>query len=837
MARNTERYVDMRNREPAAPRVVEREYHREPAPRGVEREYREPVRVEHRDPVYRAPAPAYAPPPAPYQRPDYDARPRYDYLGYHGRGGFYRHGSRYPGRWWQGSDGRPVWVESDVNLVAELAPPSFLDDLPPPTPEAVPVAPDAAGTPDPGRVSPPADDAGATAPDSAAFDDGADATTDAVSGRHHGGHGGHHGGRGRRRRGYGWGGYGGWGWDGYGYGYPDDDNGDVNVEITNVAGRAVDPLVREINRKTDERFWAETGYKPGQRLDRGNPADAEWIPMWLDLRYDVAKEVAAAAQAPRAPVARDRFTGLPLDLEGSAMPSASVSGARGSRFGAPSPSDDRLVAIAPVLAPGARGFTADLKLRGNVLDVRVCVDGICYTGTADLALVFAEIAPRLAAYHDALHARPHALMGADTTVVAGGCGARSYNGVARPVLAAIMQQLTANGAEISGHNPWVVITHQHGVELKGSWDEPSAMLTLEVTDSDFAAPCSAIWSKIDDDIRSVGGNPIASNATTFGAVNDATYAAGQALVGAFVDQHRATYCAGWWHSLTHPIATIEHAASSVGTGVAHTLKALKAPIAVASAAAAVYFVGPTAGPMAAQLSSSLIDAANGDASAQQLVQTAQAVAQTNPTVAQALQGAQQAVTQTTAAYHTVQTVANAANGDPHAQSQVLELAQSAAGGDPAAQQLMNIAQQVTGAAAAAPAPATTSGAAPGVRELAVAAVKASPFRVVGYVQPKGNPSQIREFQSADEADDWYGSWLSMPHAFEYVAYFDKGDATFPGPLNEQGAPGVISSGWAIPVVAFALGGAAGYFGPGAIKWTRSKWAEHKAASEARGVTP
>ena len=26
MARNTERYVDMRNREPAAPRVVEREY-------------------------------------------------------------------------------------------------------------------------------------------------------------------------------------------------------------------------------------------------------------------------------------------------------------------------------------------------------------------------------------------------------------------------------------------------------------------------------------------------------------------------------------------------------------------------------------------------------------------------------------------------------------------------------------------------------------------------------------------------------------------------------------------------------------------------------------------
>ena len=859
MARNTyggrsaDRYVDLRNREPE-PRAIERTEHREPY---VDR--REPASAAYHAPEYRAPAPAaYVPPtptlaPAPYQRPSYDDKPRYDYLGYHGRGGFYRHGCRYPGRWWQGPDG-PVWVESDVNLVAELAPPSAIDAMPPPTPEAVPIAPDAQGSPDPGRVSPPApDDAGAAPADDAG------AAPDASVGHHHGGRG-----RGRGRRGYGWGGWGGWGWDGYG------DDGDVNVEITNVAG-ARDDINHEINRRTDERFWAQTNYKPGQRLDRHNAEDAMMIPLWLDLRYDVAQEVAAESAArtqPAAPVARDRFTGQPLDLasnQGVPM-STAVAGYRGQRFGAPpSPAQARLLELASVLAPGARGFTAELKLRGNILDARVCVDGVCYQGSADLALIFAEIEPRLRAYHEALHLRPHAMMGADAVAVAGGCGSRSYGNVNRGVLTAIMHKLASNGAEIAGQNPWTVDTHQHGVQLRGSWDEPSAMLVLEVTDSDFAAPCSAIWSAIDDDLRSVGAATIAQAATTFGAVNDATYAAGQALVGAFVDNHQHAYCAGWWHSLTHPIATIEHAASQVGTGVAHTLKALKAPIQVAAAGAAVYLVGPSAGPMAAQLSGSLIDAANGDASAQQLVQTAQQVAQSNPAVAQALQGAQTAVTQATAAYHAVATVKNAANGDANAQGQVAELVQSAAGGDPAAQQLLSIAKTavpsldatVPDTSAAAPDASATDaaasgwrnsvgrdngmalvGAAPGVRELAMLAVRASPFRVVGYVQPKGNPSQIREFHTPDEADDWFGSWLSMPHAFDYVAYFDKQDPSFPGPLNEQYAQaGAASSGWAIPLVAFALGAGTGYYGPDVVKWTRSKWAEHKAQRAAQGLAP
>ena len=193
----------------------------EPVARGER--FAEPVRprapIDYRQPAVYAPAPGY--------------EHEYDHVGRHGYGGFYRHGSAYPGRWWRSAAGVPVWVESDVNMLTFGDPGATndpeLDALPPPTVDQVPIHPEAQGTPPPGAVPDPGDqgDQGDQDPNAAGPDDGTDAQPDAVSSGH--GHG--HGGRGRRG---GWGGgWGGYGWDGYGYG----DDGDVTIENTiNVNG-------------------------------------------------------------------------------------------------------------------------------------------------------------------------------------------------------------------------------------------------------------------------------------------------------------------------------------------------------------------------------------------------------------------------------------------------------------------------------------------------------------------------------------------------------------------------------------------------------------------------
>jgi hypothetical protein len=45
-----------------------------------------------------------------------------------------------------------------------------------------------------------------------------------------------------------------------------------------------------INKETDARFWASTGYRVGQKLDDKNPTDKAMIPVWLDVRRKVKAE-------------------------------------------------------------------------------------------------------------------------------------------------------------------------------------------------------------------------------------------------------------------------------------------------------------------------------------------------------------------------------------------------------------------------------------------------------------------------------------------------------------------------------------------------------------------
>jgi hypothetical protein len=48
-----------------------------------------------------------------------------------------------------------------------------------------------------------------------------------------------------------------------------------------------------VTRETDARFWSQTGYKPGQKLDPAIPTDKAMVPVWLDI----FKKVQRAADA------------------------------------------------------------------------------------------------------------------------------------------------------------------------------------------------------------------------------------------------------------------------------------------------------------------------------------------------------------------------------------------------------------------------------------------------------------------------------------------------------------------------------------------------------------
>jgi hypothetical protein len=580
--------------------------------------------------------------------------------GFRARGGWYRHGSRFPGRWWWGPAGW-MWVESDVNLVApeEFAP----EDSAPenaPTAQQQPIAPEAQGEP--------ADDVSTEAADAAqagADQDSAEATNGA-----------------------------------------------------SVVSSGDNPIVDAINRQTDLRFWAETGYKVGHPLDRNNPRDRMMLPAWLRARYQVAQEFHTHASDPN----------YLASLEGS-NPAPSLAPQIPSwqylppKREVPVSASGSLVSLGAVISPGAN-TSVTFTRNGSTLTASVCIDGRCSQGSIDLADLIDD---RVREIHPQLHAQAREL---------------------------------------------------------------------------------------------VGTMPAAEDSSAAGAV----------LVGALLERDAIALCGSWWSSLTKEV---KGAARSAAGTIGHTLHRLKGPIGVAAGAAAgaaamaIPGAGPVLAPMAASMASSLVSAATGDAHAQQVVKQAVQQAGSDKTVARALEIAQKAAAQTTAAAHVVSTVDQAAAGVPQAQVQVQELAQAANAGDQGAQQALAVAQQV--AQGTANDAAIVSGAVPDWRAVAKRTAERAHGDVIGFCKPVGNDIQVKHFDSSDDADDWFGRWLQMPDAYEYVAYFDRNDLTFPGPLNERFGghhAAVVSSGhWILPM---ALGGALGAAGvtagPRAWGWLRGKFA-------------
>jgi hypothetical protein len=52
---------------------------------------------------------------------------------------------------------------------------------------------------------------------------------------------------------------------------------------------AIDISKDTLQKETDALFWAQTGYKPGQKLDPANPLDKAYGPVWLDIFHKVQR--------------------------------------------------------------------------------------------------------------------------------------------------------------------------------------------------------------------------------------------------------------------------------------------------------------------------------------------------------------------------------------------------------------------------------------------------------------------------------------------------------------------------------------------------------------------
>ena len=733
--------------------------------------------------------------------------------GGHGPGGYYRPGARYPGRWWRGGDGTLTWIESDVNLLTDGNPPQAHDDLPPPSTDDVPVTPAEPGDATtvvpgdtPGSVTvirPPSDDDNASVSPS----DAAIATQGAHMYRE----------------------------------YRSNPSSNSLIACGALVAPFSEPIKVEFD--IDGRGMLLAKLCVGDRCYQGS-ADISGL-----IREGIrgARELHDYLHATRS-VPLMRRGDVPLMggwADSITEPVKSVRKIAAdavwrqmdddhNRTGQPFPFYvfvywSPRAAGSGALDPGhyeALGFEA-IELAKRFIESNLIDPNVSYIAAFELG----ASGPRMAA--DTSGSKPDGPKVISSGVAVSGegnCGVHTYTGVTRPLLDRIFQRLSEKGATITGGNPYNVTGLEGGVELNGSWN-PNGTLTIEVVNSNWYASCDRIWGEIDGDLRAIGAQLVVSGEAMIAAT-------GELLVGKLLEQHRQELMAGWWDSVKDIGKGIGKGFMAIQHNTALVVQKFKGPITAAATAVATAYGGPAAGAAAAKFMGPLIDSqvAIGDhkKAAQKIIAAAEEVAKTDPRVRQALDLAHTAVTQAAAGYHIAHTAQQAANGDPAAQKAVAELAQAQASGNPQAKAAIDLANSITGVfgggsggdsgvdpnAIEMDQPDASSGddaamsGARSIREIASAVARETPGRIVGFVKPRDNAPQSRVFATTDQADDWYGGWLSQsPDAIEYIAYWDKGDPTFPGPLNETVGEGVrVSGGPLVPFLLGLAGGAGGYYG-------------------------
>ena len=84
-------------------------------------------------------------------------------------------------------------------------------------------------------------------------------------------------------------------------------------------------------------------------------------------------------------------------------------------------------------------------------------------------------------------------------------GTHNYDGISRASVQEILKELADHGAAISGDNPWIVVTQEHGIILQGEWNQADGVLSLKVLDADWYVPCKTVWQRIDSLMRRIQG--------------------------------------------------------------------------------------------------------------------------------------------------------------------------------------------------------------------------------------------------------------------------------------------------------------------------------------------
>jgi hypothetical protein len=78
-----------------------------------------------------------------------------------------------------------------------------------------------------------------------------------------------------------------------------------------------------------------------------------------------------------------------------------------------------------------------------------------------------------------------------------GCGIHNYNNISRAKIELMLNELIVRGCIITGHNPWDITTHQHGIIIKAEWNEAASTLTISITGRNWYVPHETIWSNVD----------------------------------------------------------------------------------------------------------------------------------------------------------------------------------------------------------------------------------------------------------------------------------------------------------------------------------------------------
>lgn len=574
---------------------------------------------------------------------------------------------------------------------------------------------------------------------------------------------------------------------------PNDGSADPAVGLHMSAPHEIS-IPEEINDETDRRFWETTGYKPGQKLDRHDLEDANMIPEWIRIRYQVALETAQRneqAMSHHEHHHEAQISGMPALIVGRG---GGGGGGRGFRSMDATPDSDRLLSLAPVMAAGARGAQVEIGFDHDthVVSARVHVDGRTYTGRGDLSHVMGEITASVAGYHEALHGDPHA--------------PAAIAGVANHVNEAI----SACGDALVG-----AMLANHPAELcAGWWHNLENKVKGAVNKVTKAATHYALHpSDIARDVAShLGAGKSLANALSY--VTDPLQ---KITENPMVEQAAATYFGG-----PAGVAALQ-AAKSIDAGkfdvgnIGQTLKNFAPQIAQAAQGVA----GNLGGPQAASLAGALVNATAGGGGAQaiakQVVSAAEQAAAQDPQAKAVLDAAHQAVSQATVAHHVAQTVANAASGNSDAQSQLAELGDAVAKGDPAAAQMLDVAKDISSTVASntdAAVQAVDAAVSQGIADLRAHASQIARSSGGTYLGVDLAHPDAMHFGSLDEADDWLADRERSPHV--YVAIYDATDPTFPAPISEsmgQESAHHVSGILPLLLAAGAGAGAGYYFGP------------------------